>query len=149
MADASNHLNFVVDTKIGENQSQGVYYNLTRQNISSPPASPPLGVEIRIIFYCIIFVLSIAGNALVILTLIQNRRMRTVTNVFLLNLSVSDLLLAVFCMPFTLIPTLLRDFIFGYAMCVMIRYMQGKYTMGLSVYTCGYHMYMYRTCYLG
>ena len=88
--------------------------------------SRPLSGEIRIPLYSIIFFLAIAGNVLVIVTLAQNKRMRTVTNVFLLNLSVSDLLLAVFCMPFTLIPTLLQDFIFGKAMCVLIRYMQGK-----------------------
>jgi len=79
----------------------------------------------RILFYAIIFVLAMAGNALVIATLALDRRMRTVTNLFLLNLAVSDLLLAVLCMPFTLIPTLLRNFIFGKAMCVLIRYMQG------------------------
>ena len=82
--------------------------------------------ELRITFYSIIFLLSLTGNSLVILTLVQNHHMRTVLNVFLLNLSISDLLLAVFCMPFTLIPTLLKDFIFGPIMCTLIRYMQGR-----------------------
>lgn len=85
--------------------------------------------NIRIPFYAIIFLLSVMGNCLVILTLFQNRRMRTITNVFLLNLSISDLLLAVFCMPFTLIPLLLRNFIFGEFMCVAIRYLQGKWKL--------------------
>ena len=40
--------------------------------------------------------------------------------------SVADLLLAVFCMPFTLIPTLLQNFIFGPVVCVLVRYMQGE-----------------------
>jgi len=88
------------------------------------PSFPDDG-HTRILFYAVIFVLAIAGNALVIATLALDRRMRTVTNLFLLNLAVSDLLLAVLCMPFTLIPTLLRNFIFGKAMCVLIRYMQG------------------------
>jgi uncharacterized membrane protein YadS len=42
--------------------------------------------DIIIPLYVIIFVLSVAGNSLVLITLAQNRRMRTVTNVFLLNL---------------------------------------------------------------
>ena len=97
------------------------------------PAPPmQLGGAVRIPLYSIIFLLSVVGNTLVILTLIQNRRMRTVTNVFLLNLSISDLLLAVFCMPFTLVPTLLQDFIFGATMCVLIRYVQGKLRLFLS-----------------
>lgn len=85
--------------------------------------------EIRIPLYVIIFLLSVVGNTLVIFTLLQNRRMRTITNVFLLNLSISDVLLAVFCMPFTLIPLLLRNFVFGEFMCVAIRYIQGKFSL--------------------
>ncbi|CAH2091652.1 unnamed protein product [Euphydryas editha] len=37
--------------------------------------------------YFLIFMLSISGNCLVIATLASNRRMRTVTNVYLLNLT--------------------------------------------------------------
>ena len=82
--------------------------------------------QVLIPVYSIIFLLSVIGNSLVILTLVQNQRMRTVTNVFLLNLSVSDLLLGVVCMPTTLVGALLRDFIFGEAMCKLISYFQGK-----------------------
>lgn len=80
----------------------------------------------QIPLYATILLLAIVGNALVILTLVQNRRMRTITNVFLLNLAVSDILLGVFCMPFTLVGTLLRDFVFGEIMCKFIPYLQGK-----------------------
>ena len=100
-------------------QNATAYNNLTK-------APMQFGGAVRISLYTVIFLLSVVGNTLVLLTLIQNRRMRTVTNVFLLNLSISDLLLAVFCMPFTLVPTLLQDFIFGATMCVLIRYVQGE-----------------------
>lgn len=73
--------------------------------------------RLQIPLYATILLLAIVGNALVIMTLVQNRRMRTITNVFLLNLAVSDILLGVFCMPFTLVGTLLRDFVFGEIMC--------------------------------
>ena len=86
-------------------------------------------METLVSVYSTIFILSVVGNGLVILALVQNKRMRTVTNVFLLNLAVSDLLLAVFCMPFTLIPLLIKNFIFGPVMCVSIRYAQGTYTI--------------------
>lgn len=97
----------------------------------SPFQSPPLQTSsiVTIPLYVLIFVLSVVGNLLVIITLVQNKGMRTVTNVFLLNLSVSDLLLAVFCMPFTIIPIMLQNFIFGGFICVSIRYLQGKFTM--------------------
>lgn len=77
--------------------------------------------------YGIIFLLAIIGNSLVILTLVQNKRMRTITNVFLLNLAVSDLFLGVFCMPFTLVGTILRNFIFGEVMCKLLPFLQGKH----------------------
>ncbi|GLV37147.1 Cholecystokinin-like receptor at 17D1 [Carabus blaptoides fortunei] len=81
--------------------------------------------KVQIPLFAIIFLLAVIGNSLVILTLVQNQRMRTITNVFLLNLSVSDLLLGVLCMPFTLIGTLLRDFVFGKVMCKLLPYLQG------------------------
>jgi hypothetical protein len=76
--------------------------------------------------YLIIFLLAVVGNFLVILTLVHNKRMRTVTNLFLLNLAFSDLLLGIFCMPFTLVGVLLRDFIFGEMMCKLLPYLQGR-----------------------
>lgn len=96
---------------------------------SSPSFASSLTAQAlyQIPVYAVILMLSVAGNALVILTLVQNRRMRTVTNVFLLNLAVSDLLLGVLCMPITLIGALLRDFVFGGVMCKLMPYLQGEF----------------------
>ncbi|KAM4709299.1 cholecystokinin receptor type A [Discoglossus pictus] len=80
---------------------------------------------VRILLYVLIFFLSVLGNSLVIVVLIRNQRMRTVTNIFLLSLAVSDLMLCLFCMPFTLIPNLLKDFIFGSAVCKAATYFMG------------------------
>uniref|UniRef100_A0A8C9SF56 Gastrin/cholecystokinin type B receptor n=1 Tax=Scleropages formosus TaxID=113540 RepID=A0A8C9SF56_SCLFO len=81
--------------------------------------------SIRILLYLLIFLLGVFGNLLIIMVLIVNKHMRTVTNSFLLSLAVSDLMMAVFCMPFTLIPNLLEDFIFGAAMCKIVAYLMG------------------------
>lgn len=88
----------------------------------------------RILLYAIIFVCAVVGNSLVILTLVQRRRMRTVTNVFLLNLAVSDLLLGVFCMPTTLVGSILRNFVLGAAMCKIIPYLQAV-SVSVSAWT--------------
>ncbi|XP_030566014.1 cholecystokinin receptor type A [Drosophila novamexicana] len=74
--------------------------------------------------YSIILLCAVVGNLLVVLTLVQNRRMRTITNVFLLNLAISDILLGVLCMPVTLVGTLLRNFIFGETLCKLIQFAQ-------------------------
>lgn len=52
--------------------------------------------RLQIPLYATILLLAIVGNSLVIMTLVQNRRMRTITNVFLLNLAFSDILLGNF-----------------------------------------------------
>ncbi|XP_051563954.1 cholecystokinin receptor-like [Myxocyprinus asiaticus] len=93
-----------------------------------PKKEPPRPKEmdsLRILLYALIFLLSVIGNLLIIVVLVVNKRMRTVTNSFLLSLAISDLMMAVFCMPFTLIPNLLEDFIFGAAMCKIVAYLMG------------------------
>ncbi|XP_046576791.1 cholecystokinin receptor type A-like [Haliotis rubra] len=96
---------------------------------------PHRGISLEMcIPYAVIFLLSVVGNSLVVLTLFQHKKMRTITNVYLLNLAISDLLLAVFCMPFTLIPLLLQDFVFGAVMCALIRYLQAV-SVGVSCFT--------------
>ncbi|KPP71890.1 cholecystokinin receptor type A-like [Scleropages formosus] len=92
------------------------------------PEPKDMNQTVRIVLYCVIFILSVLGNALIITVLLRNRRMRTVTNLFLLSLAASDLMLCLFCMPFTLIPNLMRDFVFGSGMCKV-----AMYFMGISV----------------
>lgn len=92
--------------------------------LQTTAASPAAMGQIQIGLYATIFLLAIVGNILVILTLVQNRRMRTITNVFLLNLAVSDLLLGMLCIPFTLVGSMLRNFIFGEFMCKILPYLQ-------------------------
>ncbi|XP_076120165.1 cholecystokinin receptor [Alosa pseudoharengus] len=96
----------------------------------APKAAQPRQREmdseiVRVLLYSIIFLVSVFGNLLIIVVLMVNKRMRTVTNSFLLSLAISDLMMAVFCMPFTLIPNLLEDFIFGAAMCKIVSYLMG------------------------
>lgn len=87
-----------------------------------------------LIMYSIIFLLATVGNSLVILTLVQNKRMRTITNVYLLNLAISDLFLGVFCMPFTLVGMILRNFMFGEIMCKLLPYLQGEYFLFFYIF---------------
>ncbi|CAN8012783.1 unnamed protein product, partial [Ixodes pacificus] len=113
-----------MDTNVTETMGNGTADMATAAGV--PGCGSGIGFEagIRILLYAIIFVCAVVGNSLVILTLVQKRRMRTVTNVFLLNLAVSDLLLGVFCMPVTLVGSVLRNFVLGGFMCKLIPYLQ-------------------------
>ena len=64
-----------------------ISYNISDEERRSrrPPPSPD-HPELLIICYAIIFILSVLGNMIVIITLTCNKRMRDIVNVFLLNL---------------------------------------------------------------
>ncbi|RWS08799.1 gastrin/cholecystokinin type B receptor-like protein, partial [Dinothrombium tinctorium] len=81
-------------------------------------------IATMVVPYSLIFFTAVVGNGLVVIVIIMNRRMRTKTNAFLLNLSISNFLLGVFCMPFTLIGLLMKEFIFGPLLCRLIPYLQ-------------------------
>ncbi|XP_036002909.1 cholecystokinin receptor type A [Fundulus heteroclitus] len=93
-----------------------------REKASEPP---DFNEAVRITLYVIIFLLSVVGNGLIITVLLRNPCMRTVTNLFLLSLALSDLMVSVVCLPFTIIPNIMKDFIFGTGMCKMVMYFMG------------------------
>jgi hypothetical protein len=86
-------------------------------------------------FYSISFVLGLGGNALVLLVVIYFQRMRTVTNFFIFNLAISDLIFAVLCIPSTYITAyLIQYWPFSEFMCIFFNYMQNV-SVTLTVYT--------------
>lgn len=58
---------------------------------------------IVILCYCLVAVLALLGNMLVIWTVWRNSHMHTVTNYYLVNLAISDLLVAAIVMPLKLL----------------------------------------------
>ena len=90
---------------------------------------------VLVIAYLFIIVTSVAGNGIVILSVITCRRMRTVTNYFLVSLASADLMMAVLCIPFTFIANWLVDrWPFGTAMCPIVPYLQ-SIAVFLSAFT--------------
>ncbi|XP_035235171.1 neuropeptide FF receptor 1 like 2 [Anguilla anguilla] len=87
-----------------------------------------------ILAYLFIFLLCMMGNGLVCLIVLRNRRMRTVTNLFILNLAVSDLLVGIFCIPTTLVDNLITGWPFSNVVCKMSGLVQGM-SVSASVFT--------------
>lgn len=52
--------------------------------------------------YILVFAVGLVGNCFVIAVVFRSPRMRTVTNFFIVNLAVADILVIVFCLPATL-----------------------------------------------
>lgn len=67
-----------------------------------------------------IFLLSSLGNAAVIVVIAKHRQLRTVTNAFIMSLSLSDFLTAVLCLPFSFLQLFSQDgvWMFGDRFCV-------------------------------
>lgn len=76
------------------------------------------------ILYVTIFMLGVFGNVLVCYVVFRNRAMQTVTNLFIMNLALSDILLCFLAVPVTPAYTFLRRWIFGTALCHLMLYAQ-------------------------
>ena len=77
------------------------------------------------VFYVLIFIAALIGNLLVVCVVGGTAKMRTVTNYFIVNLAVGDLCMAIFCIPFTFVTTIILQYWpFGEVMCVIVNYLQ-------------------------
>lgn len=88
-----------------------------------------MATGIYIVAYVLVIFVGLVGNLLVIQVIFRVPRMRTVTNLFIANLCVADLLVITFCMPATLMSNLfvrkyiiLIDFLFFRIMKFMMWY---------------------------
>jgi len=64
-------------------------------------------VVIYTLAYAAVFLLAVTGNVLVILVVCRNSSMHNVTNYFIVNLAVADLLVGLLCLPITLVANLI------------------------------------------
>ncbi|XP_035005404.1 neuropeptide Y receptor Y2, like [Hippoglossus stenolepis] len=85
-----------------------------------------LSVQVVLILaYSTIIVLGVLGNSLVIYVIYRFKTLRTVTNFFIANLAVADLLVNTLCLPFTLVYTLQEEWKLGSTLCFLVPYAQG------------------------
>lgn len=77
------------------------------------------------ILYCLLFVFGLLGNSLVLLVLLACKRLRSITDMYLLNLALSDLLF-VFSFPFQT-HYQLDQWVFGTVICKVV---SGFYYIG-------------------
>jgi hypocretin (orexin) receptor 2 len=71
-----------------------------------------------------IFSVGLIGNLLVIVVVIKNAQMRTITNLFIVNLAIGDFLVILICLPTTMINDITGNWWFGLTMCKIMLYVQ-------------------------
>ena len=72
---------------------------------------------IKSIFLTIFIVLAIGGNILVCVAIRLNKRLRTLTNYYVFNLAIADLLFGLTGMPLLLVTSIAKKWILGDALC--------------------------------
>ncbi|XP_007520037.1 C-X-C chemokine receptor type 2 [Erinaceus europaeus] len=87
---------------------------------SSPclPESLNINKYVVLVIYVLVFVLSLLGNLLVILVILSSRASRSVTDIYLLNLAIADLLFA-FSLPIWA-TSKVKGWVFGTPLCKLV-----------------------------
>uniref|UniRef100_A0A2S2NKP8 Neuropeptide Y receptor n=1 Tax=Schizaphis graminum TaxID=13262 RepID=A0A2S2NKP8_SCHGA len=85
--------------------------------------------------YSAVFVVSLVGNGLVCYVVVFSAQMHSVTNLFIMNMAVGDLLMTLFCVPFSFVATLLLQYWpFGSDLCHTVSFAQAVAVL-VSAYT--------------
>ena len=96
-------------------QFTGAYFNHSLnstilQSITAMSTNVKIGMTLA---YAVIFIVALLGNSFGLLVASKKSRCNSVTNLFIANMAVADLLLTVTAMPFSVTFFYLRDFWFG------------------------------------
>ncbi|XP_067405542.1 pyroglutamylated RF-amide peptide receptor isoform X2 [Emydura macquarii macquarii] len=85
----------------------------------------PGRTKLAFVLVCVlIFAQALFGNCLVLYVVTRKKAMRTVTNIFICSLALSDLLIAFFCIPFTMLQNISSNWLGGAFACKMVPFVQ-------------------------
>ncbi|KAL3877881.1 hypothetical protein ACJMK2_035525 [Sinanodonta woodiana] len=90
--------------------------NETNGSVSKRPGDIPVIQIFLVTSYVLICICGLIGNSLVIYVVLRFTKMKTVTNMYILNLAVSDALFLI-SLPFLIPTTIMEYWMFGTAMC--------------------------------
>ncbi|XP_041368407.1 tachykinin-like peptides receptor 86C [Gigantopelta aegis] len=94
-------------------------------SVTEDPYKVPPGLIVLLAFlYGSISLLAVIGNGLVIFVIVKNRRMHSVTNIFIANLAVADVIIGMFSIPFQFQAALLQRWVLAHFMCSLAPFVQ-------------------------
>lgn len=109
--------------------------NSTNGTLQSAPKISTVLQTLFIMMYSCIILIAVGGNGIVCYLVYAYKRMRTVPNYFIVNLALSDIIMAIFCIPFTFVANLMLNYWpFGELLCPAVCYLQ-IVSVFLSAYT--------------
>jgi hypothetical protein len=95
-------------------QMTSISFNYNNENISEYEIYDipflkhhPHLVVVYVLAYCVVFLFGSIGNSLVMAVIIKDPGMRNVTNYFILNMAVADMLVTLLCVPMTLLANII------------------------------------------
>ncbi|XP_011162112.1 orexin receptor type 1 [Solenopsis invicta] len=95
---------------------------------------PKFSDWVLIAMHSFVFVVGLVGNALVCMAVYRNHTMRTVTNYFIVNLAVADLLVLLICLPPSVLWDVTETWFLGLKLCKAVPYLQ-TVSVSISVLT--------------
>lgn len=116
--------------EVNETTSLGMDLESVANSSDLAPVRGPIVVPmyqqvIIITMYSFIILLSVCGNSIVCFIVFSSKKMRTVMNLFIVSLALSDILMAVICIPFTFVANLvINSWPFGDALCPIVTFLQ-------------------------
>ena len=85
---------------------------------------PDFSEWIIIAIYSILFTFGLVGNGLVCFVVIRITHMRTIINIFIVNLAVADFLVLLICLPPSLLADTTESWYLGDVMCKIVPFLQ-------------------------
>ncbi|XP_008421375.1 neuropeptide Y receptor Y8a isoform X2 [Poecilia reticulata] len=82
------------------------------------------GATFLIVAYSAVIAIGLLGNAGLVFIITRQQELRNVTNILIANLSCSDILMCVVCLPVTVIYTLMDHWVLGEALCKVTPFVQ-------------------------
>lgn len=101
------------------NYSAGQFWDIIHE-FDKPRPLPEVAEMSFIAAYITLGVVGLVGNLIMIYVITRTPSLRTARNLYIANLSVSDLTLCTICMPFTLIQIIRLNWPFGLLLCKMV-----------------------------
>ncbi|XP_060639409.2 C-C chemokine receptor type 5-like [Anolis sagrei] len=101
--------------------ADGVTTDYDYENLSAPIYNPHVNIFSSYFMpplYSLVFIFGLLGNALVVLILIKYKKLKNMSDIYLLNLAISDLIFII-SLPFWIYYTT-NEWVFGNAMCKIL-----------------------------